>query len=331
MRWRLASSFPAVLATINESTRGLAERVSALTDGGFSLELFAAGELVPALGVMPAVRDGTVECGHTASYYYTGTDPTFAFDTALPFGLNARQQNAWMYAGGGHELYQEFLRDFGLVSLPAGNSGAQMAGWYRDPIRGVEDLDGLRLRIGGWGAEVFARLGVLPQQLPLEQVLAELQAGRIDAAEWGGPLDDEALGFHEVVRNYYFPGWWDGGAQLSLMINRDAWQALAPTHRAALEAACAEANVRMLARYDAGNPAALRRLVDQGVRLRAFPREVMQAAHDAAFALYEETAAVNPAFERVYRQWLAFRKESDLWFRVAENTFDNFKYAQGSV
>ena len=330
LRWRLASSFPKTLETVFGGVVAMTERVAAMTEGRFRIDAFAGGEIVPPLAVLDAVSAGTVECGHTASYYYTGKSPAFAFDTALPFGLNARQQNAWMYHGGGHALFQEFLRDFGVTSLPAGNSGAQMAGWYRKEIHGLDDLQGLKLRIGGFGGEVFARLGVVPQQIPPADVYAALQAGTIDAAEWGGPLDDERLGFDKVAPYYYFPGWWDGGPQLSLMINLTAWQSLPAHFRAAIECAAAETNVRMLARYDAENPAALRRLVAGGTHLRALPLEVMEAAYEAAFALYAEAAAAHPAFDRLYRPWLAFRAEADLWFRVAENTFDNFKYTQGA-
>ncbi len=328
VRWRLASSFPASLDTVFGGVREMAERVASMTEGRFSIEVFAAGEVVPAMSVLDAVQAGTVECGHTAGYYYTGKHPAFAFDTALPFGLNARQRNAWMYYGGGHALVQEFLRDYGVTSLPAGNSGAQMAGWYRREIHSLADLRGLRLRIGGFGAQVMERLGVLAQQMPPGEVYAALAAGRIDAAEWGGPLDDERLGFHKVAPYYYFPGWWDGGPQLSLYINLAAWNALPDAWRAALSAAAAELNLRMLARYDAENPAALRRLVAGGTQLRMLPRDVMQAAWDASLALYEETAATHPAFAKLYRAWSSFRADDDLWFRVAENTLDNFRFAQ---
>lgn len=331
VRWRLVSSFPRTLDTVFGGTRAMCERILAATDGGFRIDLFAAGEIVPPLSVLDAVSDGTVECGHTASYYYVGKDPTFAFDTALPFGLNARQRNAWMYYGGGHELLQGFMRGYGVTSLPAGNSGAQMAGWYRNEISGLADLKGLKLRIGGFGGQVMERLGVVPQQIAPADVYAALAAGTIDAAEWGGPLDDERLGFHKVAPYYYFPGWWDGGPQLSLLINIEAWEALSAAHQATLQSAAAELNVRMLARYDAGNPDALRRLLAGGTQLRMLPRDVMEAAWDAAFALYEETAAENPAFARIYRAWTAFRADDDLWFRVAENTFDNFRFARGAA
>jgi TRAP-type mannitol/chloroaromatic compound transport system substrate-binding protein len=259
-----------------------------------------------------------------------GKDPTFALDTALPFGLNARQHNAWMYHGGGLQLMREFFRDYRIIQFPAGNSGAQMGGWFRKEIRSVEDLKGLKIRIGGWGGEVFARLGVVPQQIAGGDVYPALEKGTIDAAEWIGPYDDEKLGFYKAAKYYYYPGWWEGGPQLTAYVNLDAWQALPSAYQNIFEAACAEANQWMVAKYDAQNPAALKRLVAAGAMLRPFPEEILIAAHRAAFDLYAETAASNPKFKKIYSEWERFRADDYLWFRVAENTFDNFVYAQSA-
>ena len=308
----------------------IANRVAAATDGNFQIRVFASGEIVPGLQVLDAVQNGTVECGHTASYYYVGKDPTFAFDTALPFGLNGRQQNAWMYHGGGLELMRELFAEYNVIQFPAGNSGAQMGGWFRREIKSINDLKGLKFRIGGWGGEVFARLGVVPQQIAGGDVYPALEKGTIDAAEWIGPYDDEKLGFYKAAKYYYYPGWWEGGSQLTAYVNLDAWQALPSTYQNIFEAACAEANLSMVARYDAENPQALKRLVAGGALLRSFPREVLDAAYQAAFQLYDETAAANPRFKKVYEGWRKFRADAYLWFRVAENTFDNFVYAQSA-
>ncbi|HEX6978328.1 MAG TPA: TRAP transporter substrate-binding protein [Alphaproteobacteria bacterium] len=324
IRWRCASSFPKSLDTIYGAAEVIARRVAAATNNKFQIRVFAAGEIVPGLQVLDAVQAGTVECGHTASYYYVGKDPTFAFDTALPFGLNARQQNAWMYHGGGLELMREFFKDYSVYNIPAGNTGTQMGGWYRKEIKTLKDLEGLKMRIGGFAGQVVSKLGVVPTQIAGGDIYPSLEKGTIDAAEWVGPYDDEKLGFQKVAKYYYYPGWWEGGPQLSLLVNIQQWNALTPEYKAIVEAACAEANVWMVAKYDAQNPAALRRLVAGGAQLRPFSREIMQACLKAANEVYEETAANNPKFKKIYDSWKPFRDEQVLWFRVAENTFDNF-------
>jgi TRAP-type mannitol/chloroaromatic compound transport system substrate-binding protein len=330
VKWRLASSFPKSLDTIFGASDVIANRVAAATDGKFQIRTFAAGEIVPGLQVLDAVQNGTIECGHTASYYYVGKDPTFAFDCAIPFGLNARQQNAWMLHGGGVELMREFFKGYNIIQFPAGNTGAQMGGWFRKEIKTVDDLNGLKFRIGGWAGKVLTKLGVVPQQIAGGDIYPALEKGTIDAAEWVGPYDDEKLGFYKVAQHYYYPGWWEGGPQLSLLINIAQWEQLPKPYQAILEAAAAEANVWMVAKYDAVNMPALRRLVAGGTQLHAFSKEIMEASYKAAFELYDETAASNAAFKKVYEPWLQFRGDIDLWFRVAENTFDNFVLAKSA-
>ncbi|PWC33154.1 TRAP transporter substrate-binding protein [Azospirillum sp. TSO35-2] len=329
IHWRLASSFPKSLDTIYGAADTIAARVAAATDGKFQIRPFAAGEIVPGLQVLDAVQNGTVECGHTASYYYVGKDPTFTFDATVPFGLNARQQNAWIYKGGGMELLREFFDGYGAVNFPAGNTGTQMGGWFRKEIKTVEDLKGLKFRIGGFAGQVLAKLGTVPQQIAGGDIYPSLEKGTIDAAEWIGPYDDEKLGFNKVAKYYYYPGWWEGGLNVSLLVNKQQWEKLPKHYQAILEAACFEANLTMNAKYDAENPAALRRLVAGGAQLRPFPREVMEACYKAAIELYDETAKTNPKFAKIYEQWKKFRDDEYLWFRVAENTFDNFAFTAG--
>ena len=330
IQWRLASSFPKSLDTIFGAAEILSKRVSESTDGRFQIRVFAAGEIVPGLQVLDAVQNGTVECGHTAPYYYIGKDPAFAFATALPFGLNARQQNAWMYYGGGQDAVAGLFKDYGCVQFPAGNTGAQMGGWFRKEIRSVEDLRGLKFRIGGLGGVVLAKLGVIGQQIAGGDIYPALERGTIDAAEWVGPYDDEKLGFHKVAKYYYYPGWWEGGPQLSVIVNNKKWDELPRAYKSAFEAGCAEANVHMLARYDARNPEALRRLVAGGTQLRAFPRPVLEASLKAANELYVELAQKSAHFKRIFEGWNRFRAEQFLWFRVAEASYDNFVFSSAT-
>jgi TRAP-type mannitol/chloroaromatic compound transport system substrate-binding protein len=218
-------------------------------------------------------------------------------------------------------------KDYGVVHFPAGNTGAQMAGWYRKEIRSLADLKGLKFRIGGLAGQVLAKLGAVPQQIAGGEIYQSLERGTIDAAEWVGPYDDEKLGFNKVAKFYYYPGWWEGGPELSLFVNEKKWAELPKHYQAALESACAEANVHMLAKYDAKNPEALRKLVAGGTQLRAFPRPIMEAALKAANELYDELSLKSPHWKRIYTEWRKFRAEQFLWFRVTEAAYDNFTLA----
>ncbi len=329
VQWRMTSSFPKSLDTIFGGGETLAQAVSEATDGKFQIRVFAGGEIVPGLQALDAVQAGTVECCHTAPYYYVGKDPTFAFGTAVPFGLNARQQNAWLYQGGGHDMLNEFFKDYNCAGWVAGNTGAQMGGWYRKEIKTLEDLQGLKMRIGGWGGKVFSALGVVPQQIAGGDIYPSLEKGTIDAAEWVGPYDDEKLGFYKVAQHYYYPGWWEGGPSLMAMVNLDAFNKLPKSYQSIFKTACALANDVMLAKYDALNPQALKRLVANGAKLHGFSKEILSKAHEAAFKLYNETAASNDKFKKVYDSWKPFRDDEISWFKVCELNYDVFAATVG--
>src|SRR5438552_6038791 len=280
IKWRLASSFPKSLDTLYGASEQIAKRVAEATDNKFQIRAFAGGEIVPALQVLDAVQNNTVELGHTASYYYVGKDPTFGIDCTIPFGMNARQQNAWMTHGGGMELLRGFFKDYNVYNIQAGNTGAQMGGWWRKEIKTVDDLKGIKFRIGsGTAGAILAKLGVVPQTIPGGDIYPALEKGTIDAGEWVGPFDDEKLGFYKVAKFYYTPGWWEGQSMLSAYVNLGEWEKLPKTYQAMLSAACAEANSWMLAKYDAENVAALRRLIANGAQLRSFSKEILDACY----------------------------------------------------
>ena len=325
--WRMAGSWPKSLDTLFGGMEQIAKRVSAATGGKFTIKVFAAGEIVGGLQVLDAVQNGTVECGHTATYYYFGKDPTFALSCAVPFGPNSRQQNAWMYHGGGIELMREFYKGYNVMQFPAGNTGCQMGGWFRKEIKTVADLKGIKFRVSGYAGLALGKLGVVPQQLAGGDVYPALEKGTIDGAEWVGPYDDEKLGFYKVAKYYYYPGWWEGGPELDLLVNIKSWEALPKEYQAILEAACAEANISMLAKYDTLNPAALKRLIGNGVQLRPFSNEIMAACYKAANEVAEEISAKNPQFKKVYDAMVKFRNEQVQWFSIAENRYDNFMVA----
>ncbi len=324
IKWRLTSSFPKSLDTIYGGAETIAKQVAELTDNKFQIQAFAAGEIVPGLQALDAVSNNTVEMCHTCSYYYVGKDPTFAIGTAVPFGLNARQMNAWLFQGGGNELFNEFYKKYNIHAMPAGNTGAQMGGWFRKEIKTVADLQGLKMRIAGITGQVLTKLGVVPQQVAGGDIYPALEKGTIDAAEWVGPYDDEKLGFNKVAPFYYYPGWWEGGPTVHAMVNIEKWNALPKAYQVALTNACTTANTVMAAKYDLQNPAALRRLVAAGTQLRPFSQEVMEACFTAANQLYGEISAKNADFKKIIDAMQATRSEQYLWWQVAEFTYDAF-------
>jgi len=328
VRWRLASSFTRSLDTIFGAADVLADRLKALTDGRFQLRTYPAGELVPAFEVLNNVQQGTVQMGHSASYYFIGKNPALAFDATVPFGLTARQYNAWVYYGGGLDLLREVFADFNVINFPGGNTGMQMGGWFRQPVGSLQDMRGLKMRIPGLGGQVMNEMGVNVQVLPGGEIYPSLERGAIDAAEWVGPYDDEKLGFHEVAQYYYYPGWWEPGPALTFYVNRDAWNDLPSTYQEALASAAAEANVRMLASYDQKNPAALERLLEGGTQMRRFPDDVMTRAQEITRQLLEEQAASSSMYRKIYDSYRQVREDSYRWFGTAEMAYANFAFPQ---
>ena len=324
LRWRLVSAYPKSLDTIFGAPEALAKRVAAATGGKFEIRVFAAGEVVPALQVADAVQQGTVECAHAGAVLLFGKDATFALDAAIPFGMNSRQMTAWMYDGGGLALMREFYRDFGIVNFPCGNTGAQMAGWFRREVKSLEDIKGIKFRIGGFGGLVLERLGGVAQNIPPGDIYPALEKGTIDAAEFVGPYDDEKLGLYKIAKFYYYPGFWEGGSQVSLFVGTKAWESLPKEYQAILEAAAAEAHVEMQAKYDSRNPAALKRLVAGGAQLRGFSRPILEEAWKASNEVCNELSAKNPRWKKIYEHYVKFRDDSILWFRFAEGGFDSF-------
>ncbi len=328
INWRMTSSFPKSLDTIYGGGETIAKYVSEATDGNFQIQVFAAGEIVPGLQAADAASTGTVEACHTVSYYYWGKDPVWALAAAVPFALNARGHNAWQYHGGGIDLFNEFLATQGLIGFPGGNTGVQMGGWFRKEIKTVADLQGLKMRVGGFAGKVMQTLGVVPQQIAGGDIYPALEKGTIDAAEWVGPYDDEKLGFFKVAPYYYYPGWWEGGPTVHAMFNKAAFDALPKSYQALLRTACHAADANMLQKYDYLNPAAIKRLVAAGAKLSPFTGEVLSACFDASNTVYAEMEATNPTFKKIWGSIKAFRSEFYLNAQIAEYNYDTFMMIQ---
>ena len=316
IKWRLAASWPKSLDTLYGGCEYFAKRIAEITDNKFQIQPFAAGEIVPGLQVLDAVQNGTVEIGNTALYYYWGKDPAFTFGTALPFGLNSRQMISWLRFGGGEELLNDLLKGYNCVGFAAANTGAQMGGWFRKEIKSLDDLKGLKMRIGGFAGTIMSKVGAVPQQLA---------AGDIYPAEWVGPYDDEKLGFVKVARYYYYPGWWEGCGQAHNIMNLAKWNELPKHYQAALISTSNDAWEWVLAKYDATNPTALKRLLGAGAQLRAFPQDVMEACYKSANEIYADLSRTNAQFKKMHDSLAPFRNDSYAWFQVAELAFDSFQ------
>ena len=324
IKWRCSSGFPKALDTIFGAAEDAAKRISEATGGKFQITIAAAGEIVPMPQAADAVSAGTVECSHTAAFYYVGKDPTWAFGSCIPFGMNFRQHNAWWKQAGGEKLFNDFLKPQGMQYILSGNTGAQMGGWFRKEINTMEDVKGLKMRIPGLGGRLFQAVGAVPQQIPGGDIYPALEKGTIDAAEWVGPYDDEKLGFNKVAKFYYYPGFWEGGAALGWLVNDKAWATLTPEYKAIFTAAAHEANATMMAKYDARNGPALRRLIAGGTQVKPFPKPVMEAFYKASQEMYKELGSTNANFKKIHDSYSGFQKDVVSWMRVTENTFDDF-------
>jgi TRAP-type mannitol/chloroaromatic compound transport system substrate-binding protein len=327
----MATSWPLVLETIYGGAEFFCERVAALTNGRFQITSAPGGELVPALEILQNVQTGAVDSGHTASYYYVGVDPICQLSTCVPFGLNARGHLSWLYEGGGHELIEQIFRDrFGVVPLPAGNTGCQMGGWFNKEIKSVDDLGGLRFRIPGLGGQALANLGVSVQVIPGGEIYQSLETGAIDGAEWVGPYDDLQQEFNKVASFYYYPGWWEPGPSLDVMFPADKFDALPEEYQEVLRSAASHSYSWMLAKYDALNPPALQTILDGGgVTLQEFPNDVMVAARDAVNEILDANAAADDGYNEVLTSYREFASGLSAWYGLAEKSMLDFNAANG--
>jgi TRAP-type mannitol/chloroaromatic compound transport system substrate-binding protein len=301
-----------------------------MTNGNFQIKVHPAGELIPPFEVMDAVQQGSIQIAQSASYYFIGKNPAFAFDSCVPFGMTSRQQGAWLHTGGGLELIHELFSDFNIITFPSGNTGAQMGGWFKKEVHSMQDMQGLRMRIPGMGGKAMARMGVAVQNIPGGEIYTALERGAIDATEWVGPYDDEQLGLHEVAPFYYYPGWWEPGPSLSFFINQDEWNTLPSDYQAIFKAACRFAESNMQARYDTLNPQALERILSKGVQLRPFAKDILDTAFDTSQELLEEYASKDKGFQKVFTAWKKAKTQSFKWFGTTEATYAGYAFTKGT-
>ena len=328
VKWKMVTTWPKNFPGLGTGANFLAEQITRMSGGRIQVKVYGAKELVPAFEVFGAVSQGTAQLGHGSAYYWKGKSEAAQFFSAVPFGLTADEMNAWLYHGGGMELWQETYEPFGLVPMAAGNTGVQMAGWFNREINSVEDLQGLKMRIPGLGGEVLSRAGGTPVSLPGGELFTSLQSGAIDATEWVGPYNDLAFGFYKAARYYYYPGWHEPGTTLECMVNKAAFDALPDDLQAIVLGAARMANQDMLTEYIARNNRALRTLVDEHqVDVRKLPDSVLERLRELSDQVVAEVAAKDELSRRVHASFQTFRDQVVQWSDISARAYLNARGA----
>ncbi|WP_051083976.1 TRAP transporter substrate-binding protein [Gilvimarinus chinensis] len=321
-RWRMVTTWPKNFPGLGTTAEEFASMVNDMSGGRLTIHVHGAGEIVPAMGVFDAVSSGSVEMGHGGAYYWRGKSPATQFFTTVPFGMNAQEMNGWLHHGGGLELWRQVYEPFNIIPFAGGNTGIQMAGWFNKEINSLADLKGLKMRIPGLAGEVFNRAGGTSVNIPGGELYTALQTGVIDAAEWVGPANDLAFGFHEVARYYYYPGWHEPGSTLEILVNKPAFEKLPADLQTIVTYAARAANQDMLDQYTATNNAALNTLVNQhGVQLRRLPDEVLHELHAMTEQVFIEQAEQNDMFAKVWQSYKDFKQKSADWHKVSEESY----------
>ncbi|MEM7465822.1 MAG: TRAP transporter substrate-binding protein [Pseudomonadota bacterium] len=324
-RWKLVTSWPANLPVNHDGVIKFAEDVEAMSAGQMTIQVFAAGELVPALQVFDAVSQGTVEMGHSAAYYWAGKLPAAQFMTAVPFGMNARGMWAWLYGEQGLSVWRELYAPFNLIPFPMGNTGTQMGGWFNKQIKSVADLDGLKMRIPGLGGKALANAGGNPILLSGGEVYTALERGNIDATEWVGPLHDVRFGLDRAAKYYYYPGWHEPSTQLELIVNKQKWEALPKHLQAIIDAAATSAGVYIYSKMEVGNAETYAKLRESGhIEVLEFPQDVLAALHQNAKKALDEEAVDDEKFIQTRAAYETFRQKFDAWDDITEDAYRAF-------
>jgi len=317
----MVTTWPPNFPIFQEGVERMARDIELMSDGRLKIQVFAGGQLVPALQSFDAVSQGTVEMGHGAAYYWAGKIPAAQFMSAVPFGMTAKGMNAWFYGGDGLELWRELYEPFNLVPFPVGNSGVQMGGWFNKRIDDIADLEGLKMRIPGLGGKVLAKAGGNPVLMAGGEIYTALERNTIDATEWVGPFHDERLGLYRAAKYYYYPGWHEPGTTLEMIINKQAWESLPADLQKIVETASMATSQWMYSQFEARNSGALGKLREHDIEVLAFPPEVLEKLRVLATETLEEEAAADPAFARVYQSYRAFQQQADGWDAISEGAY----------
>ncbi|MGU9951270.1 MAG: TRAP transporter substrate-binding protein [Gammaproteobacteria bacterium WSBS_2016_MAG_OTU1] len=322
IEWRMTTTWPKDFPGLGTGANQLANYINHMSNGELEVTVHGANEIVPPFESFDAVSKGTVEMGHGAAYYWKGKSPATQFFAAVPFGLTAQETNAWIYYGGGQELWDDLYSQFNLKPFLAGNTGVQMGGWFNREINALEDMNGLKMRMPGLGGEVLTAIGAVPKNLPGGEIFTALETGVIDATEWVGPYNDLAFGFYKAAKYYYYPGWHEPGTALETFVNKSAFDAL-PSHlQKVVEHAAQAANIDMLSEFVSRNGQALDTLVNEHkVQLRKFPDEVLKKLEITSEQVVGDVAAADAASKKVHGAFVDFRTKVSGWTNLSEYSY----------
>jgi len=321
-QWTMVTTWPKNFPGLGLAPENFSKYIEEMTCGRMKIKVYGAGEFVPAMGVFDAVSQGNVQLGHGASYYWTGKVKSSQFFTAVPFGLTAQEMNGWLHYGGGLELWQEAYEPFNLIPLAGGNTGVQMAGWFKKEINSLDDLKGLKMRIPGLAGEIFTRAGAETVTLPGNEIFLSLQQGVVDAAEWVGPYNDLTFGFHQVADYYYYPGWHEPGSTLEIIINKDAYDSLPEDLKAIIKYAARASNQEMLDEYTARNNKALNELIEKhNIELKKIPDTVLVELRRITDEVMEDFIADDEMAQKVYKSYKEFKDQVINYHRISEKAY----------
>ncbi len=321
-RWKMVTAWPKNFPGLGSSANSLAEMIAAMSGGRIKIKVYGANEMVPPFEVFDTVAKGTAEMGHSGAFYWKGKSEAAQFFSSVPFGLTAQEMNAWLYYGGGLDLWRELYDPFGLIPVPSGNTGVQMAGWFNRKINSVDDLQGLKMRIPGLGGEVLRRAGGTPVNMPGGEIFTSLQSGALDATEWVGPYNDLAFGFYKAAKYYYYPGWHEPGPVIECLINKQAFNELPADLQSIVLTACKAANLNMLAEYTARNNQALNTLVNEhNVNVLPLPDAVLKKLKQLSDAVVAEFADKDPMADKIYTSFNRFRSQVSQWGKISEQAY----------
>jgi TRAP-type mannitol/chloroaromatic compound transport system substrate-binding protein len=320
--WKMVTTWPPNFPVLGEGCAMFSQWVNAMSEGEMEIRVYGSGELIPALECFDAVSAGAAELASGASYYWSGKNEAFPFFTTVPFGMNAQQMNAWLYAGGGHDLWKEAYAKHNIVPFPAGNTGMQMAGWFNKPIRTMQDFKGLKMRIPGLGGKVLAKAGGTPVLSGGSEIYTNLERGVIDATEWIGPYHDYIMGFHKIAKYYYAPGWHETGSVLELMVNKKAFDNLPEHLKIILETAAARFNIWCLSTFEAKNNEYLLKIAEEkSAEILSFPPDVLDNLRKYSLEVIEELGNKNPENQKIFRSYMDFMSGVRNWSAYSEKLY----------
>ncbi|MFK8055551.1 MAG: TRAP transporter substrate-binding protein [Saprospiraceae bacterium] len=319
--WIMVTTWPPGFPILHEACVRLADQVRLMSGGRLNIKVYGAGELIPAFECFEAVSLGTAAMSSGASYYWAGKIPAAQFFASLPFGLNAQGMNAWLLQGGGLEVWREIYADFNLIPFPGGNTGVQMAGWFNKELNDISSFQGLKMRIPGLGGKVFERAGGTTLLSPGNEVYTNLERGVIDATEWIGPYHDYLMGFHEVAKYYYGPGWHEPGTVLEMLVHKPTLEGLPADLQAIVKTAILNANSWTLEAFEAKNGEYINKLKEYGTDIRTLPQPLIDALRPIAKEVIQEVSEQDAFCRKAYESYSAFAKTYGAWTAYSEQSY----------